>query len=669
MYYKPTIKATFLLLFGFIQVTTFAQNLLKNPDCELPSTSGTIPSWTNVVGNLWNVRQLDPLAQNGVSYFSPGQIKNAELSQTIDVSDYACSIDAGIQSFIFGGYVYSFNQQPQDEARIIVQYLSVTNAILTSYDSGNKTPLGIWEKLTNTTLAPVGTRSIRIRLISTRQSGTDNDGDYDNLSLIPSPAKVTIDTVQITSAKCNNPNGKITVKTTGGANLQFKINNGTATTDSVFTNLLGGNYTVVVTSGTCTVTKNIVVPTTIPPTIDSLKTDPSVCSRPNGKITVFGRSNYKNLVFSLDSVSFRNGKIFDSLAANTYKITLKDSLNCISQQTVTVIDKPAPTISSLKEVPSVCGKNNGKLMSVTTLGGTLPLSFSIDSIRFSSISTFDTLKGGTYKLIVRDSNGCIASRPFVIKKFDLPAITAVDVTPPSCKGGDGVLKISASSLALPLGFSLDSVRFTPKDTFSSLKSGIYTITVRDSFGCISKQNVSMPDPKLPIIEDIQSSIAECGQASASILVKAKSPIGSVKYSLDTANFQVENTFRNNKKGKYRVFVEDTKGCRASAEIVVKSNCTVFIPTAFSPNGDGHNDFLSIFGNAEDVEKIITFQVFNRWGDLVFNDPTTRLNDPTSGWDGTFRSQVLSNDVFVVIVKVQMKGGEILEKMGDVLLSK
>jgi gliding motility-associated-like protein len=668
MYYKPTIKATFLCLFGFIQAASFAQNLIKNADCELPAPSGTIPSWTSVVGNTWNVRQLDPLAQNGASYFSPGQIKNAELSQTIDVADYACSIDAGIQSFVFGGYVYSFNQQPQDEARVVVQYLSVTNSILTSYDSGNKTPLSVWEKLTNTTLAPVGTRSIRIRLISTRQSGTDNDGDYDNLSIVPSPAKVTIDSVQITAAKCNNPNGKLAIKTSGGANLSFKINNGTATTDSVFSNLLGGNYTVAVTSGTCTITKNVVVSTTIPAIIDSVKVDPSVCSRPNGKITVFGRSNYKNLVYSLDSLTFRNIKTFDSLAANTYKITLKDSINCITQQSVTLIDKPAPTISSFKEDPSVCGKNNGKLSAVMTLGGTLPLRFSIDSVKFLSISTFDSLKGGNYRLIVRDTNGCTASRAFVIKKFELPVITAVDVTPPSCKGGDGVMKVGASSL-VPLSFSLDSVRFTAKDTFFNLKSGVYTISVKDSFGCVTKQSVIVSDPKLPIIEDIQTSIADCGQASASILIKARSPISAVKYSIDTTNFQVENTFRNNKKGKYRVYVEDNKGCRASAEVVVKSNCTIFIPTAFSPNGDGQNDYLTIFGNAEDVEKIITFQVFNRWGDLVFNDPTARLNDPTSGWDGKFKTEALSNDVFVVIVKVQMKGGEILERSGDVLLSK
>ncbi len=669
MYCKPTIKTTLLFLFSFIQATTFAQNLIKNPDCELPMSGGTIPSWTNVVGNLWNARQLDPLAQSGNSYFSPGQIKNAELSQTIDVSDYACSIDAGLQSFIFGGYVYSFNQQPQDVARVYVQYLSATNVILALYDSGDKTPLSIWEKITNVTLAPVGTRSIKIRLVSLRQSGTDNDADYDNLTLTPFPQKMSIDTVQITAAKCNKPNGKLTVKILGGSSLSFKINNGTAQTDSIFTNLVGGTYTVAATSGACTVTKTVTIPTTAAPIIDSVKLTPSVCTRPNGRITVFARSNYQNLAYSLDSLTFRNARLFDSLAANTFKITLRDSLNCTTQQTVTLIDKPAPTLSSLKETPSVCGKNNGKLSNIVAVGGALPLSFSIDSVRFAAVMQFDSLKGGNYKLIVRDSNGCTASKAFVIKAFAAPVITAVDVTPPSCKGGDGILKVTAASQAPPLGFSLDTVRFAAKDTFLNMKSGIYTVAVRDSFGCISKQNVSVPDPKLPIIEDIATSIADCGQATASIVVRGKSPIGSVKYSLDSVNFQVENVFRNNKKGKYRVILEDEKGCRATADVTVKSNCTVFIPNTFSPNGDTHNDFLTVFGNTEDVDRVISFQVFNRWGELVFNDPTVRLNDPTSGWDGRVNGQVITNDVFVCVVKVIMKDGELLERMSDVVVSK
>jgi gliding motility-associated-like protein len=666
---KPTILVLLFTLVCLFQAKTNAQNLIKNPDCELPAVGNSIPFWTNVVGNLWNSRQLDPPPQNGLNYFSPGQIRNAELSQTVDVSDYACSIDAGIQRFLFSGYVYSFNAAPIDIARVVVQFLSGTGSILTFYDSGDKTPLGVWEKLTNSTLAPVGTRSIRIRLISTRQSGTDNDADYDNFSLTPSPSKVVIDTVQIVAAKCGKPNGKLTVKASGGANLSYNITSGTPSPDSVFSNLNGGNYTIYVTSGTCTVTKSVVIPTTLPPDIDSVKLTPSVCSRPNGKITVFARSKYQNLAYSLDSVRFRNGRLFDSLTANTYKVTIRDSVNCTAQQTVTIVDNPPPTISGFNETPSVCGKNNGKLSGIIVIGGTAPLRFSIDSVQFSPISTFDSLKSGNYKLIIRDSNGCTASRPFVIKNFEIPQITGVDITPPSCKGGDGLLKVSATGGTLPFVYSLDNVRFTPKDTFSNLRSGIYVVTVRDTFGCIAKQNVTMPDPKLPIIEEIRSSITECGQGTASIIVKAKSPVSAVKYSLNSSPFQVSNTFRNQIKGKYLIIVEDDKGCKSGADHVIESNCTLFIPNAFSPNGDNQNDFLSIYGNAADVEKIISYQIFDRWGNMVFSDPNIRLNDPTSGWNGRFQNRELPNDVFIYVIVAQMKKGEMFVKKGDVLLTK
>ncbi|MDZ7876360.1 MAG: gliding motility-associated C-terminal domain-containing protein [Saprospiraceae bacterium] len=669
MFYKPTISALVFIHFCLCQTTITAQNLIKNPDCELPVVGNSIPFWTSVVGNLWNARQIDPLPQSGASYFSPGQVRNAELSQTVDVSDYACSIDAGIQRFLFSGYVYSFNQEPLDIARIVVQYLSATGTILTAYDSGDKTPLGIWEKLTNSTLAPVGTRNIRIRLISSRQSGTDNDANYDNFALTPSPTKVTIDSVLIVGAKCGKPNGKLTVKTSGGSNLSFNITNGIASPDSVFSNLNGGNYTVSVTSGTCTVTKSVILPTTLPPDIDSVKLTPSVCSRPNGKITVFARSNYANLAYSLDSAKFRDGRLFDSLTANTYKVTLRDSLNCTTQQTVTLVDNPPPTISGFKETPSVCGENNGTLTGIVVIGGSSPLNFSIDSIRFSSISTFDSLKSGNYKLVIRDSNGCTASKAFVIQYFDIAKITSVDITPPSCKGGDGLLKVNATSNALPLIFSIDSVRFTSQDMFSNLASGIYSVLVRDTFGCVTKQNVVVPDPKLPIIEEIRSSISECGQATASISVKAKSPVSTVKYGLDSSALQVENTFRNLKKGKYTVVVSDEKGCEVTADYTVQSNCDLFIPNAFSPNGDGQNDYLSIFGNEADIEKILSFRIFNRWGNIVYNDPNIRLNDPTSGWNGKFQDRELPNDVFIYVIVAQMKKGEILEKKGEVLLTK
>lgn len=65
---------------------------------------------------------------------------------------------------------------------------------------------------------------------------------------------------------------------------------------------------------------------------------------------------------------------------------------------------------------------------------------------------------------------------------------------------------------------------------------------------------------------------------------------------------------------------------------------MFIPSAFSPNGDGVNDILYVRGRCL---KNFTLQIFNRWGELVFE-----TSDKNIGWDGTQNGQALNTSVFV-----------------------
>lgn len=162
---------------------TAAQNLLSNPDAEDPLVSGEIPDWTEVVGNDWQYRDSNPTAQSGQNYFFAGAGPNAELQQDVDVSDQASDIDTGDLQFTFTGYVRSFDQTDPDEAQIILEYRDGSGTVLDTYDSGPTTSTSSWLLLDDERTAPVGTRVIRVRLISTRNSGTNNDGYFDNLSL------------------------------------------------------------------------------------------------------------------------------------------------------------------------------------------------------------------------------------------------------------------------------------------------------------------------------------------------------------------------------------------------------------------------------------------------------------------------------------------------------
>jgi gliding motility-associated-like protein len=75
---------------------------------------------------------------------------------------------------------------------------------------------------------------------------------------------------------------------------------------------------------------------------------------------------------------------------------------------------------------------------------------------------------------------------------------------------------------------------------------------------------------------------------------------------------------------------------------------VFVPNAFSPNGDGNNDIMYVRGLY--IEKVI-FRIFDRWGELVFES-----NDVSYGWDGTYRGVLLQPDVYDYYLDVTCIGG-------------
>ena len=160
------------------------QNLIRNPGCEDDLLEGEIPYWTEAVGTSWTQRTANPAPGEGIAYFFAGVEATAELSQAVDISAFSATIDSGTQQFTFKGYVRSYDQSPADSSRIVLEYLDAgQTTTLDSFDSGEIIDKASWQLVSDIRFAPAGTRYIRIRLISTRYSGSNNDGYYDSLSL------------------------------------------------------------------------------------------------------------------------------------------------------------------------------------------------------------------------------------------------------------------------------------------------------------------------------------------------------------------------------------------------------------------------------------------------------------------------------------------------------
>ncbi|MEL6864031.1 MAG: PKD domain-containing protein [Bacteroidota bacterium] len=89
-----------------------------------------------------------------------------------------------------------------------------------------------------------------------------------------------------------------------------------------------------------------------------------------------------------------------------------------------------------------------------------------------------------------------------------------------------------------------------------------------------------------------------------------------------------------------------------------------MPNAFTPNGDGNNDFFNyvLTGASGDEILVEQFQIFNRWGQVVYDN-----EDPSVGWDGMFKGKPSPSDTYVYLIKVALVGCPIGESNGDLIL--
>ena len=113
---------------------------------------------------------------------------------------------------------------------------------------------------------------------------------------------------------------------------------------------------------------------------------------------------------------------------------------------------------------------------------------------------------------------------------------------------------------------------------------------------------------------------------------------------------------------YKITVNAPNGCVYMEEVLINVvEPRVVIPNAFTPNGDGQNDFFNI---VVDGEVILTeFKVYSRWGQLVYDN-----ENPENGWDGNYNGSEAPSDTYAYIISYQfIGGGRTVTEKGDVTL--
>ena len=127
------------------------------------------------------------------------------------------------------------------------------------------------------------------------------------------------------------------------------------------------------------------------------------------------------------------------------------------------------------------------------------------------------------------------------------------------------------------------------------------------------------------------------------------------------------TILASESGSYGLIINDG-GCATYREINLKfdGHRSIYIPTIFSPNGDGFNDFLVIYGDNA-VANIKQLNIFDRWGELVFAQANFLPGSNSSGWDGQYKNRNLETGVYIYFIEIEYTDGTTELVKGDVTL--
>jgi gliding motility-associated-like protein len=206
----------------------------------------------------------------------------------------------------------------------------------------------------------------------------------------------------------------------------------------------------------------------------------------------------------------------------------------------------------------------------------------------------------------------------------------------------------------------------PQNTYSS--TGVYNVnfTVTTNKGCSDMTVKTVTVHARPHADFAISSATVLAYENVSFTDQS-SPAGTMtswNWNFGNATSTAQNP--NNAftdKGIYSVTlaVIDNNGCADTAKKDVIVYLLPLVPSAFTPNHDGHNDVLYVKGGPF---VNMYFRVYNNWGELIFES-----RDQEVGWDGTYKGQQAPLGAYVYILDANLYNGTSVRKTGDVTILK
>lgn len=368
----------------------------------------------------------------------------------------------------------------------------------------------------------------------------------------------------------------------------------------------------------------------------------------------------------------------DISGAGIIKLVLQSTNNkgCSAQRdSVTITFKPAPFANFTFSV--ACATQPLQFTSLSTFtSGTIPnynWNFGDGGIAISQNPIHSYSLANTYTVthFITASNGCTDTIRKVVVVNSLPQ--AHFYFNNACV--DHVTQFHDSSFVIPGSIVSWNWNFNDGGATSIIKDPLHTYTtagvynvnlvVTSAAGCSS--SINKPVNVLP------KPIANFGMTNNPTLAQQivyfsdfSTPAGTIASwywnfgdSISSSNQNPQHYYNNQGDFTVSLTITDQSGCTDTIRKPISVTLLPLVPTAFSPNKDGSNDFLFVKGGP--FEKMY-FRVYNSWGALLFE-----TRDQKVGWDGTFKGEDQPMGVYVWVLDVDMYNNKSVRKTGDVTI--
>lgn len=278
------------------------------------------------------------------------------------------------------------------------------------------------------------------------------------------------------------------------------------------------------------------------------------------------------------------------------------------------------------------------------------------------------------------SNGSVFgcdSTIFITLFFEIPSISVVyETNSTSCEfGSDGSIIIESieggqAPYTIALNGSNSEIIAVYPHAIDNLENGFYTLTIIDATGVVYTEEIFLPFPDPPLFElgdDIFLDLGESATLIPDLDITPSSFLWQPDTYLDCTDCGTVLTIPSDDI-TYTLTITDENGCTFTDDInvFVQKARNVYGPTAFSPNNDANNDEFTLFTGGQ-VARINSLLIFDRWGDLMFEQFNFEPNNLSIGWDGRYKGQIMNPGVYVWFAEVEFLDGQIGLYEGEVTL--